>query len=77
MWLTYVEEQLDQGRLPTMTAVTEKLDGFIKFNQWTLLVGKGRHGREDANVHALEQLELYRDRITAEAEAGKVTKRNR
>jgi hypothetical protein len=24
MWLTYVEEQLDQGRLPTMAAVREK-----------------------------------------------------
>ncbi|NOU05797.1 MAG: hypothetical protein HOO99_06400 [Hyphomicrobiaceae bacterium] len=33
MWLTYVEEQLAQGRLPTMAAVKEKLIGFIKFNQ--------------------------------------------
>ena len=29
MWLTYVEDQLDQGRLPTMGVVREKLDGFI------------------------------------------------
>ena len=60
MWLTYAEDQLDQGRLPTMAAVIEKLDGFIKFNTWPLLVGKGRHTREKADAHALEQLSLYR-----------------
>lgn len=60
MWLTYVEDQLDQGRLPTMAAVSEKLDGFIKFNTWPLLAGKGRHAREKADAHALEQLALYR-----------------
>ncbi len=60
MWLTYAEDQLDQGRLPTMAAVSEKLDGFIKFNTWPLLVGKGRHTREKADAHALEQLSLYR-----------------
>ena len=53
MWLTYVEDQLDQGRLPTMEAVREKLDGFIKFNQWPLLSGKGRHARDVADTHAL------------------------
>jgi hypothetical protein len=60
MWLTYVEEQLDQGRLPTMQAVREKLIGFIRFNQWPLLTTKGRHSHEAANKHALEQLALYR-----------------
>jgi hypothetical protein len=67
MWLTYVEEQLDQGRLPTMEAVRGKLDGFIKFNQWPLLQDKGRHKRNDADAHALEQLDLYRLRMKAEA----------
>jgi hypothetical protein len=65
MWLTYVEEQLDQGRLPTMDAVREKLIGFIKFNQWPLLTTKGRHLREAANKHALEQLALYRSQQLA------------
>lgn len=74
MWLTYVEEQLDQGRLPTMAAVAEKLDSFIKFNQWQLLTGPGRHSRDEANAHALEQLDLYRERIRSEAEAGKFEK---
>jgi hypothetical protein len=60
MWLTYVEEQLDQGRLPTMAAVTKKLDNFIIFNQWRLLTDRGHHSRDDANAHALQQLEIYR-----------------
>ena len=60
MWLTYVEDQLDQGRLPTMEAVRDKLDGFIKFNQWPVLTGKGRHAREAADAHALQQLAVYR-----------------
>lgn len=71
MWLSYVEEQLDQGRLPTMSAVREKLDGFIKFNQWPLLRDRGSYKREDANAHALEQLRLYRVRMRAEIEAGR------
>ena len=74
MWLTYIEEQLDQNRLPTMAAVRIKLDGFIKFNQWPLLLHKGHHKREDANAHALEQLELYQERVKAEKEAGKLKK---
>jgi hypothetical protein len=70
MWLTYVEDQLDQGRLPTMHATREKLDGFIKFNGWPLLADRGRHKREDAEAYALDQLELYRERMKADAEAG-------
>lgn len=60
MWLTYVEEQLEQGRLPTMAAVHEKLIGFIMFNQWPLLSGRGKHARTTADRHALEQLKLHR-----------------
>ena len=60
MWLTYIEEQLDQGRLPTMVAVREKLVGFITFNQWPLLKTKVRHSRENADEHALQQLELFK-----------------
>ena len=65
MWLTYVEEQLDQGRLPTMDAVRQKLIGFLKFNQWPLLTTKGRHSREAANKHAIEQLARYRSQQLA------------
>lgn len=60
MWLTYVEEQLSQGRLPTMSVVREKLIAFIKFNQWPMLADKGQHSRETANKHALNQLDIFR-----------------
>jgi hypothetical protein len=43
-----------------MAAVREKLDGFIRFNQWPLLSDKGRAKRADADAHALNQLELYK-----------------
>jgi hypothetical protein len=72
MWLSYIEEQLDQGRLPTMAAVRDKLTSFIKFNQWSLLTDLGRYSRVNANAHALEQLELYRERMQADAEMGTV-----
>ena len=58
-----------------MVAVTEKLDGFIRFNQWAFLQGRGIHSREDANAHALEQLDLYRERVRADAESGRITSR--
>lgn len=77
MWLSYVEEQLEQGRLPTMAVVKEKLDGFIKFNQWSLLRDKGKFKREDANRHALDQLDLYRKRLQLEVETGEPAKLER
>jgi hypothetical protein len=57
----------DQGRLPTVAVVADKLDEFIRFNNWPLLQGRGYHSRDDANAHALEQLDLYRERVNAEA----------
>ena len=47
-------------RLPTMDAVRDKLIGFIKVNQWALLVDRGQHSREDADRHALEQYATWR-----------------
>ena len=76
MWLIYVEEQLDQGRLPTMQAVRDKLIGFIKFNQWPMLTTRGRHSREEANKHALEQLAAYRSgSVESDAEPRKLSKK--
>ena len=39
-----------------------------------LLKDFGRFKRDNANAHALEQLELYKARMKAEAEAGKPKK---
>lgn len=61
MWLTYVEDQLEHGRLPTMQAVRDKLVAFIRFNQWPLLSTRGRFSREDANRHALTQFAIFRE----------------
>ncbi len=60
MWLDYIEEQLDQGKLPTMAAVQQKLEEFIKFNGWPVLRGVGAHSRKAADRHALTELEKYR-----------------
>lgn len=60
MLLDYFEEQLDQGRLVTMSEAESKLDEFIKFNRWPLLTHKGKVSRNAANEHALQQLSLYR-----------------
>jgi hypothetical protein len=76
MWLDYVEEQLDQGRLPTMAAVREKLIGFINFNQWPLLKDKGQYSRKSADAYALEQLEIYRERMKAETGKEKLDKKS-
>jgi hypothetical protein len=64
MWLIYVEEQLDQGRLPTMATVRDKLAGFIKFNQWPLLSDKGHRSRQEVDQHALEQLAIYKAQLS-------------
>ncbi len=60
LWLTYVEDQLDQGKLVTMEEVREKLDRFVQFNEWPLLKGVGRVTREAADTHAIAQHDLYK-----------------
>jgi len=60
MLLDYFEEQVDQGRLVTMVEAEEKLDGFIKFNNWPLLRSAGRVSRSDADDHAIAQQKLLK-----------------
>ena len=62
MLLEYFEDQLDQHRLVTMADAEEKLDGFIRFNQWPLLTDGGRITRASADKHALEQLKRFVNR---------------
>lgn len=59
MLLDYFEDQADQGRLVTMKEAEEKLDGFIKFNQWPLLRDAGRISRAAADRRAIEQQKIY------------------
>jgi hypothetical protein len=60
MLLDYFEEQVDQGRLVAMVEAEEKLDGFIRFNNWPLLRGAGRVSRSDADEYALTQQKLLK-----------------
>lgn len=60
MLLDYFEEQVDQGRLVTMDEAEEKLDGFIRFNNWPLLRSSGRVSRSDADDHAVKQQKLLK-----------------
>ena len=60
MWLDYVISQLDLGKMVTMEEVKEKLDGFIKFNEWPLLTDYGNTTRKVADKHALEQHKIFK-----------------
>ena len=59
MLLDYFEDQIDQGRLVTMTEAEESLDGFVKFNKWPLLRDGGRVSRRVADQRAIGQQKLY------------------
>lgn len=65
MWLDYVEDQLDQGRLVTMTEVRTKLDEFVKFNNWPLLQDLGKISRKRADEHAVEQYRIYKRALSS------------
>jgi len=65
MWLDYVEDQLDQGRLVTMTEVKTRLDEFVKFNNWPLLRDLGKVSRKRADEHAIEQYKLYKRALSS------------
>ena len=49
MLLDYFEDQVDQGRLVLMSAAEEKLDEYIKFNDWPLLRDAGKISRAAAD----------------------------
>lgn len=67
MLLDYFEDQSDQGKLVTLAECEEKLNGFIKFNQWELLKGAGTKKRDDADVYALEELRLFKKGLTRDS----------
>jgi hypothetical protein len=60
MLLDYFTDQANQGKLVTMDECETKMRGFIKFNQWELLDGKGKVSRTAADEHALEQLRRFK-----------------
>lgn len=62
MLLDYFEEQLDQGRLVTMSEAERKLNEFIKFNDWPLLTHRGTVEGKAARAHAVNLLRQYKQK---------------
>jgi hypothetical protein len=67
MLLDYFIDQSDQGKLVTLAECEEKLNGFIKFNQWDLLAGAGSKKRDDADEYAKEELRLFKLGLTRDS----------
>jgi len=69
MYLDYAEEQATRHQQVFMRDWREKLDAFLKFNEWDILHGAGRVKREVADALALEQYARYHQhRMSKEAE---------
>ncbi|MEI6847133.1 MAG: virulence RhuM family protein [Chlorobiaceae bacterium] len=59
MYLDYAEEQATRHRQVFMRDWREKLDAFLKFNEWDILHNAGMVTRDVADALALEQYERY------------------
>lgn len=60
MYLDYAELQAGRGRLMKMRDWVERLNAFLKFNEFDILQDKGKISREVANVLAEEEYEAFR-----------------
>jgi len=69
MYLDYAEEQATRHRQVFMLDWREKLDAFLKFNEWDILHDAGTVTREVADALALEEYERYHQyRLSKEAD---------
>lgn len=60
MYLDYAENQAKRNKLMSMEDWIEKLDGFLKFNEYELLSDFGKVSRQTADKLALEEFGKYR-----------------
>jgi hypothetical protein len=60
MYLDYAELQASRGRLMKMRDWVEKLNAFLKFNEFDILQDKGKVSREVANALAEKEYEVFR-----------------
>jgi hypothetical protein len=60
MYLDYAELQTSRGRLMRMKDWVEKLNAFLKFNEFDVLQDKGKISREIANALAEKEYEFFR-----------------
>jgi hypothetical protein len=60
MYLDYAEMQAARGRAMTMKDWIEKLNAFLKFSEYEILMNAGKISHEVAEALALEEYEKYR-----------------
>jgi len=60
MYLDYAEMQAARGRAMTMKDWIEKLNAFLKFSEYEILMNAGKISREVAEALALKEYEKYR-----------------
>jgi hypothetical protein len=60
MYLDYAELQASRGQLMRMRDWVEKLNAFLKFNEFDILQDKGKISREVANALAEKEYEVFR-----------------
>ena len=60
MYLDYAELQASRGRLMKMREWVEKLNAFLKFNEFDILKDKGKISREVSNALAEKEYEVFR-----------------
>ena len=60
MYLDFAEGFARRQKLLTMKAWAEKLDGFLRFNEYEVLGGYGTVRRESAERHAVQEYEKFR-----------------
>ena len=60
MYLDYAEMQAARGRAMTMKDWIEKLNAFLKFSEYEILMNAGKVSHEVAEALALEEYEKYR-----------------
>lgn len=60
MYLDYAETQAKRHKLLSMQDWVDKLDAFIKFNEYDILNNSGKVAREVADALALKEYEKYR-----------------
>ena len=60
IYLDYAELQAVRGKVMTMKDWAEKLNSFLKFNEYEILTNSGKISHEVAETLALEEYEKYR-----------------
>jgi len=60
MYLDYAEMQAARGRVMTMKDWIEKLNAFLKFSEYEILMNAGKISHDVAEALALEEYEKYR-----------------